>query len=449
MLNKILGITDDFDFTYTGWKKIVQPDSEREIVDYFSNSVQGGRSLFDKQFQIIRQSDQAIRWVHVIGKLKFDADNQPLKLVATVQDITERKQYTEAIRQSEALYRTTLNASPDTIVVVEMDGTIRMVSPSALLLIGCDDEKHVIGRSMFEFLSPEDVERAQSNTILMYQGYLGTRQYRMIRLNGESFHAEVNGDIIWGDNNTPMGMVFIVRDITDRKKVEMDLKQSQEQLKKFAAHLQSVREEERLMLAREIHDELGQILIAIKIDLGINRQKVLKHIKGEVAEKLLDDYDNLFGLVDNTIKTARKIMTDLRPEVLHLLGFEEAVKLYAANFQTRHKVDCFFENNVPDLELNSQQTVALYRIVQESLSNVARHSKASEVKILLRQRKEALSLEIIDNGVGLDENKKNKHDSYGLIGMKERAFLLDGKLSISSELNKGVCLKLVMPYKNN
>lgn len=445
MLNKIFGITEDFDFTYAGWKKIVHPDSEREIVDYFSNNRLRGKTLFDKKFRIIRQSDKALRWVHVIGKLKFDADNQPDRLVATVQDITERKQYTEALRQSEALYRTTLNASPDTIVVVEMDGRIRMVSPSGLILFGYDDESMVVGHNMFEYIEPDDVERAQSNTALMFQGYLGTIQYRMVRSSGDVFHAEINGDIIWDADNKPIGMVFLVRDITERKKVEMDLKQSQSQLKKFAAHLQSVREEERLMLAREIHDELGQILIAIKIDLGMNRQKVLKQIKGEMADELLADYDNLFGLVDNTIKTARKIMTDLRPEVLHLLGLVEAVKLYAANFQSRHKITCSFENNVREMNLNSQQTVALYRIVQESLSNVARHSKASEVKISLFQKDGMLALEIVDNGIGLDETKKTKHDSYGLIGMKERAFLLDGELSIKSEINNGVRLKLVMP----
>jgi len=447
MLNKIFGITADYDFTYAGWRKIIHPDSEREIVDYFSNNVLQGRNFFDKKFRIIRQGDKEIRWVHVMGKLKFDADNQPVKLIATVQDITERKQSKEALRQSEALYRTTLNASPDTIVVVEMDGRIRLVSPSALIMYGYDDEIQIIGRNMFEFLASEDIERAQSNTILLFRGYMGTIQYKMMRANGEIFHAEINGDIIWADDGKPTGMVFLIRDITDRIKVEQDLKQSQGQLKKFAAHLQSVREEERLMLAREIHDELGQILIAIKIDLGMNKQKVLKQIKGELAEELLADYDNLFGLVDNTIKTARKIMTDLRPEVLHLLGFVEAVKLYAASFQSRHKINCVFENNIPDLELNSQQTVALYRIVQESLSNVARHSKATEVKIFLGQKKGVLMLEISDDGIGLDENKKTKHDSYGLIGMNERAFLLDGELSIKSELNRGVCLKLVMPYR--
>ena len=447
MLNKIFGITDDYDFTAAGWKKIVHPDSDREIVDYFSNNVLPGRNFFDKKLRIIRQSDKAIRWVHVIGKLKFDADNQPVELIATVQDITERKQYTEALRQSEALYRTTLNASPDTIVVVEMDGSIRMVSPSGLVLFGYDDESKVIGHNMFEYIEPEDVERAQSNTVLMYQGYLGTIQYRMVRSSGDVFHAEVNGDIIWSDDNKPIGMVFLVRDITDRKKVELDLKKSQEQLKKFAAHLQNVREEERLMLAREIHDELGQILIAIKIDLGMNRQKVLKQIKGAEAAELMNDYDNLFGLVDNTINTARKIMTDLRPEVLHLVGFAEAVKLYAANFQARYKINCIFESNVSDLVLSSQNTVALYRIVQESLSNVARHSKADKVKISLHQMYEELVLEIIDNGIGFDENQKTKHDSYGLIGMKERAFLLDSKLSIMSELHKGTHLKMEIPYK--
>ncbi|HEY6915878.1 MAG TPA: PAS domain S-box protein, partial [Paludibacter sp.] len=178
VLNRIFGITEHYDFSYAGWKKIIHPDSEREILDYLSANIIHESNLFDKKFRIIRQSDREIRWVHVIGKLKFDTYNQPVKLIATIQDITERQQSTEALRQSEALYRTTLNASPDTIVIVEMDGSIRMVSPSGLILFGYDDESMVIGHNMFEYIESEDVERAQSNTMLMYQGYLGTIQYQ-------------------------------------------------------------------------------------------------------------------------------------------------------------------------------------------------------------------------------------------------------------------------------
>jgi len=176
------------------------------------------------------------------------------------------------------------------------------------------------------------------------------------------------------------------------------------------------------------------------------KQKVLKSIKSIDAENILTNFDNLFGLVDNTLNTTRKIMTDLRPEVLFLIGFVEAVKLYINNFKERNQIICVFENTVGDLKLNSQQSVALYRIVQESLTNIVKHAKATKVRILLGIHDDTLSLEIIDNGKGFKTNQKNKPNSYGLLGMKERVYLLEGLLFISSQPGEGTSIKVEIPY---
>jgi len=188
-------------------------------------------------------------------------------------------------------------------------------------------------------------------------------------------------------------------------------------------------------------------LIAIKIDMGMLKQNVLKGIDEEHSAEVLAKFESLSSLVDNTIHTARKIMTDLRPEVLDLLGFTDAVKQHLKSFQNRYKVQCKFENLGNEIQFDSQQSVALFRIIQEALNNVAKHAKATEVEIKVRQKDENLILEIIDNGVGFDENHKKNPDSYGLIGMKERVFLLDGELSIKSEMNIGTTIKITMPYK--
>jgi len=327
-----------------------------------------------------------------------------------------------------------------------MDGCIRMVSPAAISLYGCKSSDYLIGRNMFKFLVPEDMDRAASNSLLMFNGYMGTLEYRIQREDGTAFFAEVNGDIIWNSDEEPNGMVFIIRDISDRKKSEDDLKSSQVELKKFASHLQNVREEEKLQLAREIHDELGQILIAIKIDLGMMKQNVLKSIKSIDAENILTNFDNLFGLVDNTLNTTRKIMTDLRPEVLFLIGFIEAVKLYLKNYKERYHIKCVFENTVTKLNLSSQQSVALYRILQESLTNIAKHSMATEVIIYLDLLGNRLVMKVNDNGVGFKVSQKNKPNSYGLLGMRERVYLLDGELLISSKPGEGTTIKVEIPY---
>jgi PAS domain S-box-containing protein len=235
-------------------------------------------------------------------------------------------------------------------------------------------------------------------------------------------------------------------DVTESKLAEAALNKSREQLKKFAAHLQSIREEERVLLAREIHDELGQILTAIKIDTGLLKQKISKGIELTTTEEIVEEIIHLSGLVDKTIRTTRKIMTELRPEVLDALGFVEALKSHANEFSERYKIRCEVESSLSKFDLSQQQSVALFRIFQEALNNVARHSKATKVQIQLIHDNMRLIMNIIDNGIGLDEQHKTKLDSYGIIGMRERVFLLDGELSISGKPGKGTAIKIDIPY---
>jgi PAS domain S-box-containing protein len=417
---------------------LISQESIESFVNHFNAARMSG--FASNEFAIIRKNRSK-------GYVAVDTVKLSKHLyLGFVIDITLRKETAEALKHSEELHRSILTASPDAIVVVDMDGQIRMISPAALTLYGYKNSDQLLGHNMFDFLALEDKDRAISNSLLMFNGYLGSIEYSIIREDGSTFFAEVNGDIIW-DSDQPNGMVFIIRDISDRKKAENALRSSQVELKKFASHLQNVREEEKIQLAREIHDELGQILIAIKIDLGMMKQKVLKSIKTVDSENILTNFDSLFGLVDNTLNTTRKIMTDLRPEVLFLIGFIEAVKLYVKSFRERHQLICLFETNVAKLDLNSQQSVALYRIVQESLTNIAKHAKASRVDIFLDLDTDKLILKVKDNGVGFKTSQRNKPNSYGLLGMKERVYLLEGELLISSNPGEGTTIKVEIPYK--
>ena len=238
------------------------------------------------------------------------------------------------------------------------------------------------------------------------------------------------------------------QEIEARRKTEDALRDSQNELKKFAAHLQNIREEERILLSREIHDELGQILVAIKIDLGLLTQKAMKSVKPEHLEEFKGQIMKLAGLVNDTIDSSRRIMTDLRPVVLDFLGFIEAGKQHLNKFSERHQIECDFINNSKDIEFDMQYSVALFRILQESLNNIAKHADASHVKVELGIDKGKFFLEIADNGVGFDLDKRFRADSYGLIGMKERAFLLGGNFSIDSLPGKGTIIRVDVPLKN-
>ena len=139
-------------------------------------------------------------------------------------------------------------------------------------------------------------------------------------------------------------------------------------------------------------------------------------------------------------------MNGLRPELLEMNGFEAAATSYVREFEDRHQISCEFISEISNIEMNSQQSLVLFRILQESLNNIAKHSKATSVKIHFRYESNKLILEIIDNGIGFDKNISVRQDSYGMIGMKERVILLEGELDIVSEVDKGTCVRVEIPW---
>ncbi|MEI6753708.1 MAG: PocR ligand-binding domain-containing protein [Paludibacter sp.] len=576
MLNEILGIDENYEKSVSGWQETIHPEWREKMGDYFANEVIAKRKRFDKEYKIERKKDLIERWVHGLGELFLDSDGNPVKMIGTIQDITERKITEENIRKNEEKYRNIFENIQDVFYQVDLSGNIFEVSPSAVLfkdffdftipnpnvnnlynsfedrrkfleLMYKDGEvrdfeldikgkngaiKHVsINAKLIRdaFGNPTHINGAlrditkrknAQDALLKSEKYLKEiqtianigdwtidftnktwtsseildqilginvkgrknlqtlgavihpewvsileeyywtkvipnklkfdKKFKIIRLN-DNIERWVHaiGEVKFDENNQPKLMIGTVQDITKRKRDKEALRQSQEELKKFAAHLQNVREEERNILAREIHDDLGQILIAMKIDLGLLKQNVLKTIGAKDYDDLENQFKDLSKMVDNTLISARRIMTDLRPEVLDMIGFTETVKQHLNHFQQRHKIECSFENNTQKLELNSDQSVALFRIVQESLNNVAKHSRASHVNVLLNHINYKLTLDIVDNGIGFDPNENINTDSYGLIGIRERVYLLDGELNINSTKGKGTTIHITMPYLQN
>jgi len=354
-------------------------------------------------------------------------------------DITERKKIEQALKESEEYTKSILTAIPDLIFILDSKGIFLDFKTENVDNLALPFEDF-INKAVLDVF-PDSVGVALMNTIdtAIKEQTTMSVEYEMTLKNGvNTFESFV---LPFGEEK----VIAMVRNITKRKLVEEALKNSQEQLKKFAAHLQNIREEERVMLAREIHDELGQMLIALKIDMGMFKQNVIKSVKAEELENVTVNFEQLYALLDTTIKTTRKIMTGLRPELLDLVGLIEASRLYIKEFSERYKIECKVDCPVKELDFESQQSIALFRILQEALSNVAKHSKAKEVMISLNIIDNKIILKIADNGIGIDPNHKARCDSYGLIGMRERIYLLNGSLTISSEPGHGTTIAVEIP----
>jgi signal transduction histidine kinase len=220
---------------------------------------------------------------------------------------------------------------------------------------------------------------------------------------------------------------------------ERELKRSFAQLRALAARVQGAREDERKAVAREIHDELGQALTSIKIDLSaLVRDDTRARAQPKRAESMLK-------LLDDTIQSVRRLATQLRPSILDHLGLAAAIEWAAAEFEERTGVKCEFQLPETELPTSSDQVTALFRIFQETLTNVSRHAEATGVKVRLYADQGAVCLQVEDNGQGMDPGRLPDTHALGIFGMRERALLLGGELTIRSARGAGTMVEVRIP----
>lgn len=226
----------------------------------------------------------------------------------------------------------------------------------------------------------------------------------------------------------------------EKRMAEIEMQEMNEQLRHLAAHLQNVREEEQTRISREIHDELGQMLTAIKMDVTSADRK-LKTSTDEASSSL----KRVIEMVDATVKTIRRIASELRPGILDDLGLVEALEWQSSEFEKRNQIKCRFQNKGPEISIDRNVAIGLYRIFQEALTNIARHSGATEVMATMETNSNQLTLTIRDNGKGFNPESVKQKKSLGLVGMKERALMMKGELLMETFPGKGASVRVVVP----
>lgn len=219
-----------------------------------------------------------------------------------------------------------------------------------------------------------------------------------------------------------------------------ELRSSREQLRALSAHIQSAREQERMRIAREIHDELGQMLTALKMDVAWMRKNL-----DQSHPALQNKLDAMAQLIDGSVQTTRRISADLRPSILDDLGLVAAIEWQLQEFQARSGVRCHFAPTLEAIDLSPECATAVFRIFQETLTNVARHARATRVEVTLESAAGDLLLQVSDNGRGITETELLDPESFGLIGMRERVHLLAGEIQIGGTPAKGTIVTVRIP----
>jgi two-component system sensor histidine kinase UhpB len=344
------------------------------------------------------------------------------------------------LKESEERYKALFDRSLSYIYLHDFSGQFIDANDAALKALGYR-RKEILPLNFASLLDKSQQPKAkQSLEEIIRTGHQKKPdEYKLRRKDGHYIWVETEGSLIYKDGK-PYAIQGIGRDITERKEAEETLKESREQLRSLAAHLQSIREEERMVMAREIHDELGQALTAIKMDLSWLNKRI-----PDEQNSIFKKTESMSELIDSTIQTVQRISAQLRPGLLDDIGLLAAIEWQADEFQKRTGISCELSVNSQDITLDSERSTAIFRIFQETLTNITRHANATKVRVSLVKKNMQLKLKIKDNGKGISEEKISDPKSLGLVGIQERVFFLGGDIEIKGTQGKGTTLTVSIP----
>ena len=366
-------------------------------------------------------------------------DNETIYRTA-ILDLTETKAIENELKEALNNWYSLVENAADIIMTIDRRSKVRFVNREAW---GCLPSE-VTGTLLMDYALAKDRKTLEKCIGQAFESGVPSN-CELSGLNGDKDHwySFSFGPVQRGSREAQdKSTTVIIRDITAHKRTEQSLRASREQLREFAARLEAVREEERTRVAREIHDELGQVLTILKMDLAWLHRKN-GHDQAQSRKKI----KSMIGDVDQTIERVRKIVTDLRPSILDELGLTAALDWQVHQFQDRTGIRGFFESSNDNLDLSKDVSAALFRVVQEALTNVMRHARANEVCVRLVSEDGLLRISIADNGKGITRPQIHHQRSFGLVGMRERVHRIGGEFNIFSLPGRGTRLDISIPLK--
>lgn len=355
------------------------------------------------------------------------------------KDISQRRRAEHALQQSEEKFEKAFRASPDALVISTVtDGRIIEVNDRYLSLFGFTSRDEVIGHTVDELnIYETPFEREKMIAELNARGYVANMDCRVISRTRGVRIFQVSVEYLELDG--VRAILSVGRDVTDIRAAGAELFRSRGRLRELAARLDGVREEERAAIAREIHDELGQELTGLRLELSWLQRAIpaRSHLNERVRA--------MVGQVDGTIETVRRIASDLRPGVLDELGLAAAVEWQAEKFAERTGLHPLVRIVGDESAVDPRRETTVFRILQEALTNVTRHAQAQRVTVNLEIEPSAIILEVEDDGVGIAGWEAASAQGLGLMGMRERALQWDGEIEITGAPGRGTRVRLVLP----
>ncbi len=435
-VNEILG------FTEKKIDKILYQDDRELVWGELNRHLKQNLESSELEFRIKTKNNQTLWLGATITTVQF---RQEAAVQAIIYDINEQKQAAQLIEKERNKAENYLETTAVMMLALNTKGEVTMINSAGAEILGYP-KKDIIGKNWFDtFLVMENKKNVKKifnemmaglNHIHHYE--INTVKCRLNKVKTIGWHNSVLKD----EHGKIIGTLSSGEDITEKLKLQKDLESSHEELKKLTEYLQNVREDERTKLARELHDDLGQSLTALRLDLS----QILRRIQPD-EEQLSKKVESAISLSGETLKTVQKITSDLRPGMIDDLGLIPAIRWYVDEFKERSGIKVKLNFDVEESDINEEYKISIYRIIQEALTNVIRHAHATRVAIRFNKKDDKLMLRIHDNGVGIKEKQINKPKSFGMIGMKERIVLTGGQFEVEGEKNKGTTIKITIPLR--
>lgn len=418
---------------------MLSPQAKEFVDEKVINRQQGIREKYD--LQLVNKSGNLF-WVNVSANPIYDEQGEYIGALAMYTDITDRIRLQEELRKREEYYRILYQQSPLPYQSLDATGCFNDVNEVWLESLGYS-KGEVIGKWFGEFLADEDqVLFTEQYQRFMKAGEIHDVEFIIRRKNGETVYISFDGRIGRNESGAFDQAYCVWRDVSQIRNAQNALIESEEKLRALTNYLQTAIETDRAYLAREIHDEFGQLMTGLKMDLAWCIRNNADH------QLLLKRFEMMNSLVDDAIDISRRLSSELRPGLLDDLGLIPAMEWYVGEFMHRSDIDCHLicPEDEPVLEASLRTTV--FRIFQEALTNIVRHAYASEARISLSFDDDILKLIVLDNGRGITMNEIVNNQSLGLLGIQERARQKGGLVEISGKPGCGTNVTASFPLSN-
>jgi PAS domain S-box-containing protein len=423
-----------------GWAEALHPEDRARVFSEWAEATRTGR-VFKAEYRFV---DRQGICHPVLGQALAirDGRGSTTGFVGSIVGLSDRRRVEEDLRHRDQTYRTLVETTDTGFCVVDARGCIVDANTNYVRMIGRTHLSEILGKCVLDWTWPAERERNQIEVGATFtRGFVRNLRMTYVSQSGEPVPIEINATVIDGPEGPRA--VALCRDVRELIRFENRLRNSAMQLKALSRRLIEVQELERRHLARELHDEIGQVLTAVSINL--------KSLQFGMESTRPTELDDSIGQVDNAIQQVRNLSLDLRPSMLDDLGLEAAVRWLSGRMIQRTGLEIRLECDFPGPRPATAVETGCFRVVQESLTNIARHARASHVRIELKSGDDGILVRIADNGSGFDASdvfsRRSEQPTAGLLGMRERVQLLGGELSIDSAWGSGTTVTARVPNR--